>query len=56
MLPIEVHCHPAVTAILDFRGIDGGLDLVAAERAQQQDAMGAPILRLRVNIGCPLIY
>jgi hypothetical protein len=27
MLAIEVHRHPAVTAILDVRGIDGGLDL-----------------------------
>jgi hypothetical protein len=33
MLAIEVHRHPAVTAILDFRGIDGGLDLVATDRA-----------------------
>jgi hypothetical protein len=33
MLAIEVHRHPAVSAILDGRGIDGGLDLVAADRA-----------------------
>jgi hypothetical protein len=37
MLTIEVHRHPAVTAILDVRGIDG-LDLVAADRAHQQNA------------------
>jgi hypothetical protein len=35
MLPIEVHRHPAVSAILDGRGIDGGLDLVAAERGRE---------------------
>jgi hypothetical protein len=35
MLPIEVHRHPAVSAILDGRGIDGGLDLVAAERRRE---------------------
>jgi hypothetical protein len=29
VLAIEVHRPPAVTAILDFRGIDSGLDLVA---------------------------
>jgi hypothetical protein len=33
VLAIEVHRHPAVTAILDVRGIDGGVDLVAANRA-----------------------
>jgi hypothetical protein len=32
LLVIEVHRHPAVTAILDVRGIDGGLDLVAADQ------------------------
>jgi hypothetical protein len=35
MLAIEVHRHPAITAILDVRGIDGGLDLVAADRERQ---------------------
>jgi hypothetical protein len=35
MLAIEVHRHPAVTAILDVRGIDGGLDLVAADRERE---------------------
>jgi hypothetical protein len=31
MLAIEVHRHPAVTAVLDLRGIDGVLDVVAAD-------------------------
>jgi hypothetical protein len=35
MLAIEVHRHPAVASILDVRGIDGGLDLVAADRERE---------------------
>jgi hypothetical protein len=56
MLAIEVHRHPAVAAILDVRGIAGGLDLAAADRASPAERDWRSIPGLQANVGCPLGY
>jgi hypothetical protein len=56
MLAIEVHRHPAVTAILDVRGIDGGLDLVAADGVLQQNADWRVYPGAQANVVRPLDY
>jgi hypothetical protein len=52
MLAFEVRRHPAVTAILDIRGIDGGSILSQlTARLYEQSANWRHIRGLRVNGG-----
>jgi hypothetical protein len=55
MLAIEVHRHPAVAAILNGRGIDGGLDLISADPLTGRTRrIGDPSSELQANVACRL--
>jgi hypothetical protein len=56
MLAIEVNRHPPVTAILDVRGIDGGIDLVAGDRERESavySGLQATLYARLVTQSCP---